>query len=225
MITKKSDGTVKKIAIDSVELSKQILRKTMQMPILAELVDQISIKISFTKIKLLFISTMDLKYAFGQIKRHSETTKPCVAAIVGGTSTGLYRFKKGFYGLADMPVVFLPKIDRVLDGIAQASEYDKIKVTRGSIEEHEEDSKKVLQRLEERRYRANVEKTKMFQKEAEWCGYLTDENRVKPKSTRTEAVLKIKPPKTAQDRFYVQCITWQRSCKTYQPKQNQLVNS
>ncbi len=81
-----------KIAIDSVELNKQIIRKTMKMPILAELMDQISVKISLGKGKLLFISTIDLNYAFEQIELHSETAKLCVAAIVGGTSTGDYRF-------------------------------------------------------------------------------------------------------------------------------------
>ena len=198
VISKKSDGSVK-IAIDSVELNKQIIHKTMQMPILAELVDQISIKISLGTGKPLVISTIDLKYAFGQIKLHSESAKHCVAAIVGGTSTGHYRFKKGFYGLADMPVVFQAKIDRVLDGIAQAWQDDIIVVTRGSIEEHETELKKVLQRLEEHGYRANVEKTKMFEKESGWCGFLIDENGVKPKNTRTDAVLKIKPPKTVKE--------------------------
>ncbi len=111
VITKKSDGSVK-IAIDSVELNKQIVRKTMQMPILAELLDQISIKISLGKGKPLFVSTIDLKYAFGQIKLHSETAKHCVAAIVGGTSTGHYRFLKGFYGLADMKHIYVSSQNR-----------------------------------------------------------------------------------------------------------------
>ena len=39
-VTRKSNGSVK-IAEDAVELNRQIVRKTMQMPILAELLDQI----------------------------------------------------------------------------------------------------------------------------------------------------------------------------------------
>ncbi len=52
----------------------------------------------------------------------------------------------------------------------------------------------VLKKLEEHGYRASVEKSKLFQKEAEWCGLQINEEGVKPKTTRTEAVLKIKPP-------------------------------
>ncbi len=65
VVTRKSDGSVK-IALDSVELNKQIVRKTMQMPILADLLDQISMKISEGRGTPLYISPIDLKYAFGQ---------------------------------------------------------------------------------------------------------------------------------------------------------------
>ena len=118
VVTRKSDGSVK-IALDAVELNRQIVRKTMQIPILAELLDQISIKISEGRGKPLFISTIDLKYAFGQNALHKNTAKHCVAAIVGEKATGYYRFLKGFYGLADMPVLFQSQIDRVLDNSAE----------------------------------------------------------------------------------------------------------
>ncbi len=60
VITRNSDGSVK-IALDSVELNKQIVRKRMQMPMLAELLDQVSIKITSRRDKPLLISTIDLK--------------------------------------------------------------------------------------------------------------------------------------------------------------------
>ena len=114
VITHKSDGTVK-IALDWIELNKQIVKKTMQLPLLAELLDQISVKISGDRKAPLHISTIDLDYAFGQIALHRDTAKHCVAAIVGGKATGHYRFRKGFYGFADMPVVFQTKIDKVVN--------------------------------------------------------------------------------------------------------------
>ena len=83
VVTRKSDGSVK-VALVSVELDRLIVRKTMQMPILSKLLDQISIKISEGRGKPLYISTVDLKYAFGQIALHKNTEKHCVAAIVGG---------------------------------------------------------------------------------------------------------------------------------------------
>ena len=40
-----------------------------------------------------------------------ETSRQCNFSIVGGSITGTYRFKKGFYGLGDMPNEF----QRVMD--------------------------------------------------------------------------------------------------------------
>ncbi len=56
-----------------------------------------------------------------------------------------------------------------------------------------------MEKLEEHVYRANVEKSKLIRKEAEWCGYSIDGEGGKPKSTRTEAVLKIKPPPNVKE--------------------------
>ncbi len=131
VITHKNDGTVKN-ALDSTELNKQIIKKTMQLPLLAELLDQICMKISANRKATPYISTIDLKYSFGQIALHKETSKHCVAAIVGGKATGHYRFKKGFYGLADMPVVFQTKIDKDLNYETPAWQDDIKVVTRAT---------------------------------------------------------------------------------------------
>ena len=147
----------------------------------------------------LYISTTDLKYAFGKFLLHHETAKHCVAAIVGGKATGHFRFRKGFYGLADMPVVFQSKMDKVLDNSAKAWQDNIIVVTRVSPEEHAKELGKVLSQLEQHEYRASEEKSKLFQTEVEWCGYLIKESGVKPKKTRTEPVTKIDAPKTVQE--------------------------
>ncbi len=72
-------------------------------------------KISGNRKAQLHISPIDLDYAFGQISLHRDTAKHCVAAIVGGKATGHYRFRKGFYWLADMSVVIQTKDDEVLN--------------------------------------------------------------------------------------------------------------
>ncbi len=168
-VTRKSEGRVK-IALDAVELNRQIVRKAKQMPILSELFDQTSIKTSEGRGKLLYISTIDLKYAFGQIVLLKNTAKHCVAPIVGGKVTGHYSFLKEFYGLADMPVVLQSKIDRVLDNSAKAWQDDIIVATRGSPEEHLTELEKVLEKHEKHGYRASIEKSKLFQSQTEWCG-------------------------------------------------------
>ncbi len=95
VITHKNDGAVK-VALDSIELKKQIikrktkpkkLRRRMQLPLLAELLDQISMKKSGNRGAQLYIWEIDLKYPLGNIALHKETSKHFVATIVGGKAT------------------------------------------------------------------------------------------------------------------------------------------
>ena len=198
VITHKSDGTVK-IALDSVELNKQIVKKTMQLPLLAEILDRVSMKISKNKTSPLHVSTIDLDYAFGQIELHPNTSKHCVADIVGGKATGHYRFKKGFYGLADMPVIFQTRIDRALEYQTPAWQDDIIVVTRGTAAEREAELIQILTKLENHGYKASERKSKIFQNSTEWCGYIIDQHGVRPKQSRTEAVSNIAIPRTVRE--------------------------
>ncbi len=94
-----------------------------------------------------------------------------------------------------MPVVFQAKIDNTV----KAWPDDLLIATRGTPEELAAELEKLLGRLEQHGYRASMEKFKLFQAETKWCGYHIIASGVKPKRTRTEAVLKIEPPKTMKE--------------------------
>ena len=169
------------------------------MPLFAELLDEISMKISGNRKAKLYISTFDFKYAFGQIALHKETSKHCVAAIVDGKATGHYRFKKRFLRTGRHAGRFLTKIDKVLRYETPAWQDDIIVVTRGTAEDHEADLAATLKKLQDHGYRASAEKSKLFQSFTEWCGCLINEDGVNPKQSRTEAVMKISVPKTVRE--------------------------
>ncbi len=103
-------------------------------------------------------------------------------AIVGGKATGHYRFNRGFYGLADMPVIFQEKIDKTLKNTEPAWQDDVIIVTRGSIGKHKLKLHSVLGLLERQGYKASFKKLKLFEKKATWCGFSIDEKG--PKKTK-----------------------------------------
>ena len=87
VVAQKSDGSIK-IALDAKELNKRIIRKRMQMPSLDDLQNRISIKITKNRKAKFWASTIDLKYAFGQVKLAKNTSKHCVIAIAGDKATG-----------------------------------------------------------------------------------------------------------------------------------------
>ena len=95
--------------------------------------------------------TLDMKYAYGQLRLNPELAKHCNFQIIGGNATRTYRFKTGFYGLTTKPTEFQKVMDLILartkiifaiiDGI--------LIVTRISLEKHMEQVKEILENLDE----------------------------------------------------------------------------
>ena len=114
VITIKGDKSVK-IALDSRKLNDSCIKMRPHMPNMEDLLNQISVEITRARTTQLFLSKIGLDYAYGQMKLSKETSRQCVFALTGGNFSGYYRFKKGFYGLADIPTIFQEKIDRTLE--------------------------------------------------------------------------------------------------------------
>ena len=122
-------------------------------------------------------STVDLDYTFGQVEVAEETAKQCVITIVGGDCTGHYRFNRGFYGLADMPVVFQDKLDRVLEGKAPAWQDDMLVITKGTMLEHYERVADVLQKLDDNGYKASLSFSRKMWSGADSASQMKGSNR------------------------------------------------
>ena len=111
VITVKKDKTVK-IAPDARKLNGNCIKKKPHMPNMDELINQISSELSTNELNPIWISVIDLDYAYGQMRLAPETSKHCNFAITGEKMNGYYRLLKGFYGPADIPTLFQEKIDR-----------------------------------------------------------------------------------------------------------------
>ena len=164
------------------------------MPTKEELLNQISVEITRDRTKELNISKIDLDYAYGQMKLSKETSRQCVFAITGGQFSGYYRFKKGFYGLADIPTIFQEKIDRTLEYSTPAWLDHIIVVTRGDRTEHEKKLFDVLRKLQDAGYRASERKSEFFLNKTKWLGHEIDETGIKPNTEKVRAILDLKPP-------------------------------
>ena len=106
VITVKKDQSIK-LALDSKVLNKAIHKNKYEMPNIEMLIDTISQHLTNTQNgQQAHFTTLDLKYAYSQLKLHHDTAKHCNFNIICGESTGTYRFKTGFYGLTDMPAEF-----------------------------------------------------------------------------------------------------------------------
>ena len=198
VITIKSDKSVK-IALDSRKLNDSCIKMRPHMPNMEELLNQISVEITRDRTVQLFLSKIDLDYAYGQMKLSEETSRQCVFALTGGNFSGYYRYKKGFYGLADIPTIFQEKIDRTLEYCTPAWLDDIIVVTRGNKQDHEKKLFDVLNKLEKAGYRASKKKSEFFMNETKWLGHEINENGIKPNEEKVEAIIKLKAPENTKD--------------------------
>ena len=118
VITVKQDKSIK-LALDSQLLNDEINKNEYQMQSIDNLMDAVAKYLSESKQipGEFFFSKIDLKYAYSQIPLHPTIQKHCNFNILGGKSTGTYRFINGFYGLSDMPAIFQKTIDKTLENI------------------------------------------------------------------------------------------------------------
>ena len=149
-------------ALDSRKLNDACIKKQAQMPNMEELISKVSTTIAKDRNKPLWITKIDLDYAYGQVSLSENAKKHCNFAMVGGEFTGNYRFLKGFYGLADMPPAFQQHIDKTLKHEIPAWLDDIIIVTRGTTDEHQCTVEKTMKRLEDNGYRTSKKKTAFF---------------------------------------------------------------
>ena len=92
VITVKKDQSIK-MALDSKILNKSIHKNKYQMPNIDSLIQTNSQKLPTAPQETAYFTTLDLQYAYSQLKLHSDTARHCNSNIISGDMTGKYRFK------------------------------------------------------------------------------------------------------------------------------------
>ena len=96
-----------KIALGSRKLFESCIKLGPHMPIKEEILSHILTEISRVQNEPIWISRLDLEYAYGQLNLSEETSGQCNFAVTGGKLTGEFRFRKIFIqGLSDIPTIF-----------------------------------------------------------------------------------------------------------------------
>ena len=180
-------------------MHKKQNRNKYQMQSIDHLIDKIGIKIWDLKRQegKLYFSKIDQKYAYSQLLLHPDTQKHCNFNIIGRNATGTYKFLIGFYGLTDLPATFQKMIDTTLDSINSTNTFldDIIIITKGTIENHEKEIDKTLNRLNEENLAISLHKCEFGLKEITWLGYKINSKEIKPTERKTDAIIQLENPK------------------------------
>ena len=197
VITVKKDGSVK-LALESRELNKQVHKNKYQMPNIEELMDIVGQTISERKQGDVFFTTMDLTYAYGQLPLNENTSKHCNFSLVGGRSTGTYRFKTGFYGLTTLPAEFQRVMDAILAEFPCAHAFidDILVISKGTKIEHIALVEKILAKLDRENMALKLEKCQFAKNTCEWLGHRITKSGITPMVRKTDPIDKLAAPKT-----------------------------
>ena len=116
VITVKKDKSVK-IALDARALNNEIVKDKYQMPNIEHLVDLVAEQLDNKENGKALYTSLDMRYAYGQVPLDEDTSKHCNFQFIGGKATGTYRFVTGFYGLTTMPTELQRAMDQELGNI------------------------------------------------------------------------------------------------------------
>ena len=200
VITRKKDSSIK-LALDSKLLNDQIFKNKYQMPNIHELIDNVALQISEKPNGRVWFSNLDLKNAYSQLQLCNQTSKQCNFSIVGGETTGTYRFLTGFYGLGDMPNDFQRVMDSMLKNIPFTNCYidDILVASRGSLEEHKAIVHKILSILDKNNMAVKWGKCAFFKSDIEWLGFKISGNGVRPLVGKADAIKNLPTPKNISE--------------------------
>ena len=168
------------------------------MPNIDELVDGVSQIIAEKKAGNVYFTTLDFTYAYGQVALEQKTSEQCNFSLVGGKSTGTYRFKNGFYGLTSMPAEFQKVIDNLIEEFPQANAFidDILIASKGTKIEHIALVETILKKLDVSNVALKLRKCEFAKTECEWLGYRIGESGITPLVRKTQAMEDLKTPKS-----------------------------
>ena len=207
VITVKKDKSVK-IALDARALNQSIAKDKYQMPNLDNLIDMIAEKLD-EKSGEAWYSSVDMTYAYGQIPLQELTKRHCNFQIVGGKSTGTYRFTTGFYGLTVMPTEFQKLMDLTLANVNSVFVYidDVLIVTKGTKQEHLNKVREVMKILDEANLQLKAEKCIIAQDSIEWLGYKLTRTGISPVNAKAQGISeRLRPNNLKQLRSFLGAV-------------------
>ena len=167
-----------------VTVNKAISLDTYPLPLIDELFANLSGGVSFTK--------LDLSQAYHQLPLEEESRKLTTV----NTPSGLYEYLRLPYGISSAVGIFQRTIENMLKGLSGVCVYlDDILVTGKSTEEHLQNLRAVLFRLQENGVKLREEKCKFFLPEVEYLGFNVSKDGLKPTEAKVKAIKDAKAPK------------------------------
>ena len=147
-----------------------------------------------------------MTYAYGQVPLHPLTAKHCNFQIIGGESTGTYRFVTSFYGLTVMPTEFQKVMDLLLARFREVFVFidDILIVPKGTKNEHLNKVREILKAMNEAKLQLKAGKFNFAKQEIEWLGFKLTSSGISPIITKVQGIFdKLRPTNLKELRSFL----------------------
>lgn len=181
----KKTGDIR-VLTDFREVNKRIRRKPFPLPRINESMQKLE--------KFKCATAIDLSQGYYHIPLSEESQRICTTVLPWGK----YSYKRLAMGIASAPDIFQSIMMDVLGDLDFVLCYlDDILVLQKEGESEDDHIRKiemVLQRLEDKGFKANLRKSFFMQKEIEYLGFQLTANGIAPQPKKVDAMLRIEAP-------------------------------
>lgn len=140
-------------------------------------------------------SKVDLTQAYLQMEMEDSSKE----LLTINTHQGLFQYNRLPFGVASAPALWQRAMDQVLQKIPFTScILDDMIISGRTDEEHLQNLRFVLQRLQEYGLKANLEKCEFFQEKLMYCGHVISQEGLQKSPEKVDAVLKAPKPENLQ---------------------------
>ena len=183
VVVTKKNGDIRICADFKMTVNPQLCIQTFPLPTPDEIFSVLANGESFSKI--------DLARAYKQMR----VAKGSQTYLTINTPLGLYRYLRLPFGIASAPAIWQKAMTTVLQGCKGVVYYlDDILITGATREEHVQNLRNVMARLQKFGLRVNASKCKYFQPELEFLGHRITPLGISPTKQRVVDVLQAPVP-------------------------------
>ncbi len=182
-IQPKKNGTVRFLT-DFRELNKRLVRKPFPLPKISTVLQELE---GFT-----FATALDFNMGYYTIRLDPGASRICTIKFPWGK----YSYKRLPMGVAGSPDIFQLKMSELISTLEFVQTYldDLLCITKRHLEDHLENLRKVLIRLQDAGLKINADKSKFCALETEYLGYILTWDGIKPQKNKVQAILALKLP-------------------------------
>ena len=156
-----------------------------------------------------YATALDLSMGYYHIPLDKAAQRLCTTVLPWGK----YRYLRLPMGISSAPDIFQAIMTEMLGDFDFCRVYidDILIISNGTYEDHMEKLNQVLQRLEERGFRANVRKCFFARDSLEYLGYWLTRNGIQPQPKKVEAICRLSAPQNRRQlRHFLGMVNYYR---------------